>query len=140
MGEILTPVELPEPWFLVLTPACQVSTREIFNAPDLKRNRLKAQVADIKMPQFLSRVATNDCLPVVRARYPQVAEAFDFLGEYARARLTGTGASVFADFATRVEARRVLDLATPRWQGFVARGLNRSPLLGRMGSRETIGA
>ncbi len=126
VGELLTPVELPEPFYLVITPACQVSTAEIFNAPELKRNS-----PPIRMPQFLSGMARNDCWPVVRERYPQVAQAFDFLAEHAEARLTGTGASVFAAFASRAAACAVRDQVPQDWQCFVARGLNRSPLLER---------
>jgi 4-diphosphocytidyl-2-C-methyl-D-erythritol kinase len=127
VGELLTPVALPEPFYLVITPACQVSTAEIFNAPELKRNS-----PPIRMPQFLSGMARNDCWPVVRERYPQVAQAFDFLAEYAEVRLTGTGASVFAAFTSRAAARAVQDRVPQGWHCFVARGLNRSPLLDRV--------
>lgn len=129
IGELLTPVELPEPHFLVITPDCYVATGEIFNAPELKRNS-----PPIRMPQFLSGMARNDCWPVVRKRYPQVAQAFDFLADHAEARLTGTGASVFAGFATRGAAQAVLQKSPAGWQAFVARGLNRSPLLARVQS------
>ncbi len=128
VGEILTPVELPEPCYLVITPACQVATAEIFNAPELKRNS-----PPIRMPQFLSEMTRNDCWPVVRKRYPQVAQAFDFLAEYAEARLTGTGASVFAAFASREAARAVEEKVPAGWNAFVAQGLNHSPLLARAG-------
>jgi 4-diphosphocytidyl-2-C-methyl-D-erythritol kinase len=131
VGEILTPVELPEPVYLVITPPCQVATAEIFNAPELKRNS-----PPIRMPQFLSGMARNDCWPVVRKRYPQVAQAFDFLAEHAEARLTGTGASVFAVFTSREAARAVQREVPQAWQSFVAQGLNRSPLLVRAGSKD----
>jgi 4-diphosphocytidyl-2-C-methyl-D-erythritol kinase len=124
IGEILTPVELPEPHFLVITPDCQIATGDIFNAPELKRNS-----PPIRMPQFVSGMARNDCWPVVRERYPQVAQAFDFLADHAEARLTGTGASVFAAFATREAALAVRQKLPAGWNAFVARGLNRSPLL-----------
>jgi 4-diphosphocytidyl-2-C-methyl-D-erythritol kinase len=130
VGEILTPVELPEPCYLVITPACQVATAEIFNAPELKRNS-----PPIRMPQFLSEMTRNDCWPVVRKRYPQVAQAFDFLAKYAEARLTGTGASVFAAFTNRETARSVEEKIPAGWNAFVAQGLNHSPLLARAGQR-----
>lgn len=128
IGEILTPVELEEPHYLVVTPACQVATGEIFNAPELKRNS-----PPIRMPQFLAGMAGNDCWPVVRKRYPQVLEAFEFIGKYAEARLTGTGASVFAAFATRAQACAVQRQVPVGWRSFVAQGRNRSPLLMRVG-------
>ena len=129
VGEHLTPIDLPEPWYLVVTPGCRISTREIFNHPDLKRNS-----APITMPQFLAGAARNDCLPVVRKRYPEVGEALDFLTRLNDGRsacLTGTGASVFAVFDTREAALRARNEVPSRWECFAARGLNRSPLLTR---------
>jgi 4-diphosphocytidyl-2-C-methyl-D-erythritol kinase len=128
VGEILTPVELEEPHYLVITPPCQVVTGEIFNAPELKRNS-----PPIRMPQFLAGMAGNDCWPVVKKRYPQVLEAFEFIEKYAEPRLTGTGASVFAAFATRAQARAVQRQVPLAWSSFVAQGRNRSPLMMRVG-------
>jgi 4-diphosphocytidyl-2-C-methyl-D-erythritol kinase len=127
VGERLTPVELPEPWYLVVAPPCSVSTAEVFSDPELTRNSPPVTISD-----FLRGARGNDCLAVARRRYPAVAEALDWLGEYAESRLTGTGACVFAAFDSRMEARAVLDRLPPAWQGFVARGLNRSPLLDRI--------
>lgn len=127
VGEELTPLELPEPWYLVLTPACHVPTAEIFSDPDLTRDSSRITIAD-----FLSGSRENDCLPVVARRYPQVAEAMDWLGQFAEPRLTGTGASVFAVFEQEQAAREALEQMPCDYTGFVARGLNRSPLLERL--------
>lgn len=134
VGEILTPVELPEPWYLVLDPGVRVSTREVFQAPELTRNS-----APIKIARFRSGETRNDFEPVVRSRYPQVSEALDWLGAHARARLTGSGACLFAAFEREEDARRVLATLPSKWRGFVARGCNRSPLMARL-TAEDIGA
>jgi 4-diphosphocytidyl-2-C-methyl-D-erythritol kinase len=70
----------------------------------------------------------NDCEPVVRARHPAVAEALDWLGRHAPARLSGTGACVFASFARAAEAERVAARVPAPWRSYVARGVQRSPL------------
>jgi len=127
VGEILSPVELSEPWYLVVDPGARVSTREVFQAPELTRNS-----APIKIAGFRSGETRNDFEPVVRSRYPEVAEALDWLGAHARARLTGSGACLFAAFVDEAEARRVLDALPAKWHGFVARGCNRSPLMRRL--------
>jgi len=127
VGEILTPLELREPWYVVLQPACRVSTREVFQAPELTRNS-----APIKIARFRSGPTRNDFEPVVRSRYPQVSEALDWLGAHAEARLTGSGACVFAAFADEAEARRIYAALPHGWRGFVAKGCNRSPLLARL--------
>ena len=138
IGEDLTPLELPEPWYLVLLPSCRVATREIFQAPELTRNS-----AAITIARFRAGPTHNDFEPVVRKRYPAVAEALDWLGERAAARLTGSGAGVFAGFAEETEARRLQAALPGGWQGFVARGCNRSPLLERLAAERgprTLGA
>jgi 4-diphosphocytidyl-2-C-methyl-D-erythritol kinase len=127
VGEELTPVELPEPWYLVLVPPCQVSTGAVFAHPKLTRDSLPVTIRD-----FLSGDRSNDCLPVVRAAYPPVAAALDWLSGQGQARLTGTGACCFAEFADLGSARAALDRLPPGLEGFVARGLNRSPLLERL--------
>lgn len=128
VGEKLTPVILDEPWFLVVQPPCYVSTAEIFKAPDLTRN-----TPPIKIRDFLAGGGRNDCEAVVRARYPEVAEVMDWLGSCVEARITGTGGCVFARFESERMAKEMLRELPNRWKGFVAKGMNRSPLLDRMG-------
>ncbi|HEY0720898.1 MAG TPA: 4-(cytidine 5'-diphospho)-2-C-methyl-D-erythritol kinase [Gammaproteobacteria bacterium] len=127
VGEKFTPVELTEPWFVVLIPPVSVSTAEIFGAPELTRNS-----PPITIRAFLAGEAGNVCEPVVRNRYPAVAAALDWLGQHGNARMTGTGACVFAAFDTEARARQVFAARPTGWHGFVARGCNRSPLLERL--------
>jgi 4-diphosphocytidyl-2-C-methyl-D-erythritol kinase len=124
IGEKLTDIDLPETWYLVLQPPCHVSTAEIFRQPDLTRHSPR-----IKIRAFLQGDCRNDCLPVVRKCHPEVAQALDWLNQFADARLTGTGACVFAAFAEQQLAREMLQKKPASLNGFVARGINRSPLL-----------
>lgn len=119
VGEILTAVELPERWYLVIHPHCQVPTAEIFAAPELIRNQLP-----ITMNDFLNGRSQNICEAVVCRRYPAVNDAITWLQRYRPARLTGTGACVFADFANASDAQAVLAALPHLWQGFVAQGKN----------------
>ena len=127
VGERFTELDLPEPWYLVLIPDCHVSTAEIFASPDLTRNSPRIKIRD-----FLQGDRTNDCLPVVRKVYPQVAEMLDWLSAQAPAQLTGTGACVFASFTSEAVARQAHRRLPEGFHGFVAKGLNRSPLLDRI--------
>ncbi len=126
-GEELQPVDPPEPVYVVVRPDCRVSTAEIFQAPELTRNSAAITIRD-----FFQSGGRNDCEPVVRARYRPVAEALDWLRRFAPARLTGTGACVFAPMADERQAQAVVAELPARWQGFVVRGHNRSPLLDRL--------
>lgn len=124
IGEQLTPVSPPEPWYLVVIPECQVSTGEIFSASELTRD-----CEPIKISGFLSGEGSNVCEAVVKRRYPAVAEALDWLAQYADPKMTGTGACVFASFETAAKAQQVWQQLPLTWQGFIAKGCNQSPLL-----------
>ncbi len=129
-GERLTALALPERWYLVVHPGVAVSTAEIFQAPELTRNSPVITIRDFSPEQV-----GNVFEPVVRARYPAVGEALEWLsrqpgafGRPARARMSGTGSCVFAAFDTAAQAERVAARVPDRWSSFVARGLSRSPL------------
>ncbi len=135
VGEVLTPISMPDAWYLILVPPCHVSTAAVFNDPELTRTAPRTTIRD-----FLAGGQENDCLPVVLKRYPEVFEALRWLERYAPARLTGTGAALFAEFAQEAEARAVLQQVPGRYQAFVARGLDCSPLLVRAGVPTDAGA
>jgi 4-diphosphocytidyl-2-C-methyl-D-erythritol kinase len=124
IGEVLTPVDLPERWYAIITPPCHVATGQIFSHLQLTRN-----TAPIKMATFFEGYSRNDCQELVRRLYPDIDAVFDWLEGFAPARLTGTGASVFASFGTEAEAAAVLQHLPRQWQGVAARGLNRSPVI-----------
>jgi 4-diphosphocytidyl-2-C-methyl-D-erythritol kinase len=127
VGECFSAVEIEEPWYLVVQPGVHVSTGEIFSAPELTRN-----TPPIRMPDFLAGLGRNDCAPVVRARYPEIAKALDWLAARGDSRLTGTGACVYAQCPDQPAAEARLAELPSAWTGFVAKGCNRSPLLDRL--------
>ena len=123
VGEILTLVDPPEKWYLVAHPGVSIPTPVIFNDPDLPRNTPKRSIKTLLKCEF-----GNDCEVIARKRFREVDAALSWLLEYAPSRLTGTGACVFAEFDTESRARQVLEQA-PEWlKGFVAKGVNLSPL------------
>ena len=135
IGERLTPLDLPEQWFVVLHPGVSVPTKDVFQAPELTRNSPL-----ITIPAPWGPVGRNDCEAVVRARFPAVADALDWLAPHAPARLTGTGACVFAGFATAALAERVAARVPDRWRAWVARGLATSPLEAQLAEAAASGA
>lgn len=125
VGESLTPVNLKEPWYLVVNPNCQISTKEIFLAQDLTRDTFP-----ITIREFVAGRSQNVCEPVVRRLYPPVGQVLDWLSQYSEeARLTGTGACIFAAFETQSAAKTVWEQLPNQWQGIVAQGKNVSPAL-----------
>jgi 4-diphosphocytidyl-2-C-methyl-D-erythritol kinase len=126
-GDILTPVELPPRWYVIIRPQVAISTAEVFQAPELTRNSPL-----ITIRGFLESGGRNDCEPVVRARYREVGEALGWLAQSAPARLTGTGSCIFAQFMSEAAAGAVAARVPDRWTSFVVRGLNGSPLHERL--------
>ncbi len=123
IGEQLTPLDLPPAWYLVLKPDCDVATAAVFAHPQLTRH-----TRAMKIRAFSGEGAANDCQSVVETMYPQVREARLWLARYAQPRLTGTGACLFARFGNRESARATLAEIPAVWSGFIAQGVNISPL------------
>jgi 4-diphosphocytidyl-2-C-methyl-D-erythritol kinase len=123
IGERLTPVTLPGTWYVVIYPGVSMSTREVFQSPELTRNSPL-----ITIRAFFESGGRNDCEPVVRSRVPQVAEALEWLARFAPARLTGTGSCVFSACGSASDAERLAARVPDRWMSFVCQGLNTSPV------------
>lgn len=123
IGERLTPCQPTEKWYLVLKPSVSISTAKIFTHPDLPRNTPLRSLT-----QCLTENWRNDCEKIVKELYPEVEECLSWLLKYAPARLTGTGACVFAEFNTQEEALFALSMKPTEFNGFVAQGQNISAL------------
>jgi len=123
IGEELTPLSLPKRWFVVAQPDCMVSTAEIFAHPELTR-----QTPPITVQAFFSGAGRNDLQPVVESRYPEVQRAVEWLMEHSPdARMTGSGACVFASLESEQEARNIAKQAPKGLAVVVAEGLDRLP-------------
>lgn len=123
VGEQLEPVSLPETWYLVVHPNVHVPTAKLFAHEGLTRNS-----KPIRMATFLAGHTNNVFEPVVREVYPEVNAAFAWLEGYAKARLTGSGACLFAEFEHELKAKHILASLPEQWSGFVARSSCISPL------------
>ncbi|WP_313525289.1 4-(cytidine 5'-diphospho)-2-C-methyl-D-erythritol kinase [Stutzerimonas kunmingensis] len=123
VGERLQPVDLPEPWFLVIAPQVSVSTAEIFADPELTRN-----TPAITVRSLLAGGGHNDCQPIVEKRYPEVRNALSLLNKFVPASMTGTGACVFGSFPNEGEADKVRRQLPDTLPSFVAHGRNVSML------------
>jgi 4-diphosphocytidyl-2-C-methyl-D-erythritol kinase len=130
VGEHLTPIDLPERWYVVVDPKVSVPTAPLFQAPELTRD-----AAPTTIPRFLAGAETSNAFePVVSARYPAVAAALAWLESQGRPRLSGSGGCVFLDVATEAEAAALAAACPQGWSAWAARGVNRSPLLAALES------
>lgn len=130
IGEKLIDIALPEPWYVVIIPPCQISTAKIFSHSQLTRDS-----TPIKIQHFNDGNNRNDCEQLVKRLYPEVAAALDWLGQYTRVMLTGTGSCIFGSFSEWQDAQAVLEKLPEAFSGFIAKGLNHSPLHRVLGYR-----
>ena len=123
VGEVLSALALPKRWFVIAQPDCTVSTAEIFADPALTRHS-----PPITVQAFFSGAGRNDLQDVVLPRYPEVRRAWEWLHQQSpTAKMTGSGACVFAALETEESARQVAARAPDGLRVVVAEGVNRLP-------------
>jgi 4-diphosphocytidyl-2-C-methyl-D-erythritol kinase len=127
VGEKLTPIALRPRHYVIVDPGVSVATSALFQAPELTRNSPPLTISD-----YLSGSGagtTNAFTPVVRAGYPPLAAAIDWLGQFGEARLTGSGGCVFVDVESAERADEIAKRCPAHFAVYQARGVDRSPLL-----------
>lgn len=131
VGEKLVPVETPPRHYLVVVPDCSVSTAAVFGHPGLTRDSAAITLAHLREGRldsgWLEQHSGNDCQALVEHLYPEIRAAREWLQQFARAQLTGTGACVFAAFDSATAAGEALADLPDRWRGFIAAGVQESP-------------
>jgi len=124
IGEQLTPVDLPERYFVVADPKVNVSTSELFQSAELTRNSTPMTMAD-----FVAGAMTENVFePLVRRRYPAIDNALQWLGSFDTARLTGTGGCVFLPVDSQKTAEAIAKKCPLPLIAYVAKGVAVSPL------------
>lgn len=129
VGERLQAYALPEAWYVVLTPPVHVPTAQIFTHPELTRNTISITIRALPNGrEFKTGLFGNDLQAVACTLYPEIGHYLAWLGQFASALMTGSGACVFAEFKTEAQARAVVKQLPENMRGFVARGLQQHPL------------
>jgi len=126
VGEQLTPIQTPERWFVLIHPGVSVPTPLIFQSPELTRDSKVVKIADFsdRLPGF----GRNDLQAVAARAFPPVADALDWLSHRADARMTGSGAGVFASFASESDAAATLQQVPDSWRAWKAKALALHPM------------
>lgn len=126
IGERLTPVQTAPSWFVLIHPGVSVPTPLIFQSPELTRDSKVVKIADFsdRLPGF----GRNDLQAVAARAFPPVADALDWLSHRADARMTGSGAGVFASFASESDAATTLRQVPAQWRAWKAKALAEHPM------------
>jgi 4-diphosphocytidyl-2-C-methyl-D-erythritol kinase len=123
VGDQFSSIQLPKSWYLIINPRIFVSTAEIFASKDLTRD-----CHPLTIRAFLDGEGVNVCQPVACKLYPEIQSAIDWLSNFSPARMTGTGASVFASFDSAEKAKTVQSQLPEKWTGYVVEGMHNNPV------------
>ena len=128
IGEILTPLNLPEYFYLVVSINKQISTREIFSHKALTMSPLQRKITDFSLVSN----PHNDCLDAAIDLDSEIKDALMHLNSTRKhvdeARMTGSGSCVFVAFENESDALIAKDELPSKWVGFVAKAIDKSPL------------
>ena len=126
VGEVLSPLDIPERWFVVIEPGVGVPTANIFASQELTRNSKPVTISDFSRGPI--GFGKNDLQVVASRLFPPVGHAIEWLSTYGNARMTGSGACVFCPFSDERQAERVVAAVPRGWKAWKARGIVRHPL------------
>ena len=128
IGEILTPLDLPEYFYLVVSIKKQISTQEIFRHKALTMSPLQRKMTDFSLVSN----PHNDCLDAAIDLESEIKDALMHLNltkkHIDQARMTGSGSCVFVAFENESDALIAKEALPSKWSGFVAKSINKSPL------------
>ena len=123
IGEHLTFIDLDQKQFIVLKPDCFISTQLLFSQKTLTRDTKPSKFCGYQdMPSDFG----NNFEPLARSLYPEVDEAMQYLDQFGTAKLTGTGACVFAEVTEQMKIDDVLNHSPCK--AYLVNSLNESPL------------
>lgn len=125
VGDIITPIQIAEPWYVILSPAVEVNTAKLFSHSRLTRDCTPCKIRDLETGRSNTQFG-NVFQPLVREMYAEVDQALNYLSQFTEAKLTGTGACVFGAFENEDLARKAFAQRPNEISGFVAKGLNKS--------------
>ena len=125
IGEKLVPIAAPKAWYVILTPAVQVPTKDVFSDAELTRDSIPIKISDFSLGEL-----RNDLEAVATRRFPEINQYLQWLNKYTPARMTGSGSAVFAPFSSQEDAENVLMALPVTMRGFVAEGWSVHPLAG----------
>ncbi len=153
IGEQITPVVIPDAWYVIVHPAIAVATATIFEDAELTRDTAPIKISGFStvgpagtgkadeageagtggvfadLPFARGGLYHNDLEAVASARFVAVREALTWLSSYdARgaagvARMSGSGACVIRAFTSEDDAARCAEAVPAPWSAWSVRSL-----------------
>lgn len=125
IGEMITPIEIPELYFVIVKPPFHAPTKDIFAALELDFKQCNAN--NVSTTQLITQ-KENDLEAPVRKLYPEINTVFSELNQYGKATMTGSGSSIYLSFTDKNSAKNVANILSARYNTFLAASLAVSPV------------
>ncbi len=123
IGEQLTFIDLDQKQYIVLKPDCFISTQLLFSQKTLTRNTKPSTFCAYQLKPFNFG---NNFTALAASLYLEVNEALQYLNQFGTAKLTGTGACVFAEVTRNMKIDEIL--AHSPCKAYLVNSLDESPL------------
>lgn len=125
IGEIIEPIMLPNLYFVIIKPAFQASTKEIFENLELDSTKI---VAEKYNQDYLLNTLENDLAMVVKKLYPEALSIFSELEKYGTPAMTGSGSCIYLCYPDKNSAKKVANILAPRYNTYLAASIPESPV------------
>lgn len=102
-GDIITPIFVKPTWLVMIFSKHNISTSDIFS-----KYTHKNHFREFSYDDYLENNTINDFEEIVFKNYPSIHQSYKYLSSYGRARMTGTGGTVFLPLPSYEEAKKVL--------------------------------
>ncbi|MGV8894286.1 MAG: 4-(cytidine 5'-diphospho)-2-C-methyl-D-erythritol kinase [Burkholderiaceae bacterium] len=127
VGEVLSPIETPACWYVIIEPGVSIPTAAIFNAKDLTRDTNLVKISDFSgTPRNFGK---NDLQAVASKLFPEVFDAIQWLKKFGDARMTGSGSCVFCSVEQEHQASEVLKIVPPHWRAWKTKAIAQHPMV-----------
>ena len=130
IGEIITPIDVPQSNYLLIYPGVGIPTSAIFTDPGLTRNHARITILDLAAHLFDNKSLKNDLEIIAMQKHSEVKLAIDWLKEHipgVSPRMSGSGSTVFTPIPDDAQVDNLLTNIPKNWTYFVVRGLKQHP-------------
>lgn len=118
-GDIITPVYLKPAWFVLIFGKHNISTSKVFSS-----YKNKIQPKEFSYDDYLKNNTINDFENIVFKAYPSIYKSYKYLSEFGRARMTGTGGTVFLPQPTLQDAEKVVSRLPKKENALIIKSLD----------------
>ena len=118
-GDIITPIFIKPIWLVLIFSKHNISTSDIFS-----KYTHKNHVKELSYDDYLEDNTMNDFEKIVFKDYPSIHQSYKHLSSFGRARMTGTGGTVFLPLPSYEDAKKVVSCLPKKETSLIVKSLD----------------